>query len=74
MSPFRKQRMLAALHMFVFIFSSLLEFQHGVFASKNIRAPKENACTAGYKNTCIRCMLNKQHQVTVRFYIRLHML
>jgi len=27
---------------------SLLEFQHGAFASKNIRAHEENACTAGY--------------------------
>ena len=23
-------------------------FQHGAFASKNICAPEENACTAGY--------------------------
>ena len=29
------------------ISSSLREFQHGAFASKNIRAPKQNACTAG---------------------------
>ena len=29
------------------ISSSLREFQHGAFASKNIRAPEENACTAG---------------------------
>ena len=28
--------------------SSLLEFQHGAFAGKNIRAPEENARTAGY--------------------------
>ena len=27
------------------ISSSLLKFQHGMFASKNIRAPEENACT-----------------------------
>ena len=27
--------------------TSLREFQHGAFASKNIRAPGENACTAG---------------------------
>ena len=27
--------------------SSLMEFPHGAFASKNIRAPEENACTAG---------------------------
>ncbi|CAH3168703.1 unnamed protein product [Porites lobata] len=26
--------------------SSPREFQHGAFASKNIRAPEENACTA----------------------------
>ena len=24
------------------------EFQHGAFAIKTIRAPDENACTAGY--------------------------
>ena len=29
------------------IFSSLREFQHGAFVSKNICAPEENACTAG---------------------------
>ena len=27
--------------------TSVREFQHGAFASKNIRAPDENACTAG---------------------------
>ena len=27
--------------------TSLREFQHGAFASKNIRAPDENACTVG---------------------------
>ena len=27
--------------------TSLRQFQHGAFASKNIRAPDENACTAG---------------------------
>ena len=30
------------------ISSSLWEFQHGAFVSKNIHAPKENTCTAGY--------------------------
>ena len=30
------------------ISSSLREFQHGAFAIKTIRAPDENACTAGY--------------------------
>ena len=28
--------------------SSLWEFQHGAFASKDIRGPDENAFTAGY--------------------------
>ena len=27
--------------------TSLRQFQHGAFASKNIRAPDANACTAG---------------------------
>ena len=31
------------------ISSSLREFQHGAFAIKTIRAPDENACTAGYR-------------------------
>ena len=30
---------------FPFLFG---KFQHGAFASKNICAPEENACTAGY--------------------------
>ena len=33
------------------ISSTLWEFQHGTFASKNIRVAKENACTAGYPPT-----------------------
>ena len=31
------------------ISSPILEFQHGAFASKNIHAPEENGCTAGYE-------------------------
>ena len=36
---------------------SLLEFQHGAFASKNIRAPEENACIAGYQTILLLLLL-----------------